>query len=30
VARALKAAQAVPGVGEIENRLISAEIFEHD
>jgi hypothetical protein len=29
-ARALNAAQAVPGVREIENRLISAEIFEHD
>jgi cytochrome c5 len=30
LARALKAAQAVPGVREIENRLVSAEIFEHD
>jgi cytochrome c5 len=30
VARALKAAQAVGGVREIENRLVSAEIFEHD
>jgi cytochrome c5 len=29
-ARALRAAQATPGVREIENRLISAEIFEHD
>ena len=29
-ARALKAAQAVPGVRQIENRLVSAEIFEHD
>jgi cytochrome c5 len=29
-ARALKAAQAVAGVREIENRLVSAEIFEHD
>src|SRR5262245_50785153 len=28
--RALEAAQAVPGVREIENRLVSAEIFEHD
>jgi osmotically-inducible protein OsmY len=30
VARALQAAQAVPGVREIENRLVGAEIFEHD
>jgi osmotically-inducible protein OsmY len=30
VARALKAAKAVAGVREIDNRLISAEIFEHD
>ena len=30
VARALKAAQGVAGVREIENRLVSAEIFEHD
>jgi osmotically-inducible protein OsmY len=30
VARALKAARATPGVREIEDRLISAEIFEHD
>jgi len=29
-ARALKAAKAVAGVREIENRLVSAEIFEHD
>jgi cytochrome c5 len=29
-ARALTAAQAVAGVREIENRLVSAEIFEHD
>jgi cytochrome c5 len=29
-ARALKAARAVAGVREIENRLVSAEIFEHD
>jgi cytochrome c5 len=30
VARALKAAQGVAGVREIDNRLVSAEIFEHD
>jgi osmotically-inducible protein OsmY len=30
VARALKAAQGVAGVRAIENRLVSAEIFEHD
>jgi len=30
VKRALEAAQGVPGVREIENRLVSAEIFEHD
>jgi cytochrome c5 len=30
LARALKAAQGVAGVREIENRLVSAEIFEHD
>jgi len=30
LARALKAARATPGVREIENRLVSAEIFEHD
>jgi len=29
-ARALNVAQAVPGVRQIENRLVSAEIFEHD
>ena len=28
--RALQAAQAVAGVREIENRLVSADIFEHD
>jgi cytochrome c5 len=28
--RALQAAQAVGGVREIENRLVSADIFEHD
>lgn len=28
--RALQAAQAVAGVREIENRLVSAELFEHD
>ena len=30
LARALKAAQGVAGVRGIENRLVSAEIFEHD
>jgi hypothetical protein len=28
--RALQAAQGVAGVREVENRLVSAEIFEHD
>jgi osmotically-inducible protein OsmY len=30
VKRALEAAHGVPGVSEIENRLVSAEVFEHD
>ena len=28
--RALQAAQSVAGVREIENRLVSADVFEHD
>ena len=30
VARAMRAAQTVAGVREIEDRLVSADVFEHD